>query len=632
MTLLSVLQILVFFGLIFALTKPMGLFMTRVFEGEKTFLSGIFRPIEKLIYRLIGVREEEDMPWTTYAITMLLFSAVSMLFTYGALRLQGMAPALLNPQKFDGTQMTPHLAFNTAASFSTNTNWQSYSPETAVNYWSNMVALAIHNWISAAVGLAVAIALVRGLARRSAKGIGNFWVDTVRATLYILFPICVVGGALMIALGTPQNFAAPMSVKGLEGAAQTIAMGPVASQEIIKMLGTNGGGFFNANSAHPFENPSNASNLLQILLIFLIPAGLTYTFGKMVGNVRQGWTVFAAMSCLFLVGAFGCISAEQGGTDSLAKAGVNITASAGQPGGNMEGKEVRYGIGASALFATVTTDASCGAVNSMHDSYTPLGGLVPIFNMMTGEVIFGGVGAGLYGMLMFAIIAVFIAGLMVGRTPEYLGKKIEKFEIQMAMLATLVLAGNLLLWTAITANMNFPTTKDPAAKDMYATVTIDPKKQADDLAKMPSFAAWNALPNTAYGNPTDSYYGSTRNNLNNSGAHGFSEILYTYSSATGNNGSAFAGITANTPYYNFTIGLAVLIGRFLMIIPLLAIAGSMARKKVTPMSAGTFPTDGGTFAALLVGVVIIVNVLSYFPALSLGPIVEHFQMKELKTQ
>ncbi len=632
MTPLGVAQILVFFGLIILVTKPLGIYMQKVFDGERTLLSPVLAPFERLWYRLLGIQPEAEMGWTTYAMAMLLFSAVTILFTYGALRLQGLVPAFLNPQKFDGTQMTPHLAFNTAISFGTNTNWQSYSPEVTINYWSNMVALAIQNWVTAAVGIAIAIALVRGFARKSSKGIGNFWADTVRATLYILLPICIVAGTVIIALGTPQNFAAPMAIKTLEGATQTLAMGPVASQEVIKMLGTNGGGFFNANSAHPFENPSNASNLLQIFLIFCIPAALTYTFGKMVGNVRQGWAIFSAMSVLFLGGAFLCLSAEQGGTDHLRAAHIQTLPTSTQPGGNMEGKEVRFGIGASTLFATITTDASCGAVNSMHDSYTPLGGLVPIFNMMTGEVIFGGVGAGLYGMLMFAVIGVFIAGLMVGRTPEYLGKKIEKFEVQMAMLATLVLAGNLLLWTAYSANANFATTSDPAPKDKYATVNIDPKMQGPELSKLPTSANLNAWPATAYGNSTDTYFGSTRNNLNNSGAHGFSEILYAYTSATGNNGSAFAGITANTPHYNTTLGIAMLVGRFLMIIPLLAIAGSMARKKAVPMSAGTFPTDGGTFVALLVGVVVIVNVLSYFPALSLGPIVEHFQMKQLKTQ
>ncbi len=632
MNTLGTIQILLFFVIILALTKPLGLYMKRVFDGERTFLSPILRPIELLFLRVCGVKEDDDQPWTSYAIAMLIFSVAGMLFTYAALRLQGFAPAFLNPQKYGGDQMTPHLAFDTAASFTTNTNWQSYSPEAAINYWSNMVALAIHNWMSAATGLAIAIAMVRGFARKSAKGIGNFWVDTIRGTLYVLLPLSIIAGVAMIASGVPQNFTAPMAVKGLEGAAQTLALGPVASQEVIKMLGTNGGGFFNANSAHPFENPNNFCNLLQIILIFSIPAALTYTFGKMVGNVKQGWAVFGAMSAMFLVGAFVANSAEQGGTDLLTKAHVMTQATATQPGGNMEGKEVRFGIGASTLFATITTDASCGAVNSMHDSYTPIGGLVPMFNILTGEVIFGGVGAGLYGMLMFAVIAVFIAGLMVGRTPEYLGKKIEKFEVQMAMLATLILAASVLGFAALSANTNYATTTDPKASDMYATVNLDPKKQQADIDKLPGNASWNALPNSAYGNPTDTYYGSTRNNLNNNGAHGFSEILYAYASATGNNGSAFAGITANTPHYNVTLALAMLIGRFLMIIPLLAIAGSMARKKIVPMSSGTFPTDTTTFAALLIGVVIIVNVLTYFPALALGPIVEHYQMKELKTQ
>ncbi|HWD38477.1 MAG TPA: potassium-transporting ATPase subunit KdpA [Fimbriimonas sp.] len=629
MTPLGIAQILVFFVLILLVTKPLGIYMQKVFDGERTWLSPVLRPIERVWYALCGIREDEDMPWSRYAIAMLLFSAAGGLLTYALLRLQGFLP--LNPQKFGDAQMTPHLAFNTAVSFTTNTNWQSYTPEATVSYFSNMVALAIHNWMSAAVGIAIAIALIRGFARKSAKGIGNFWVDVTRCTLYVLLPICIVAGTVMIAGGTPQNFTAPLQTVGLEGGKQTIPMGPVASQEVIKMLGTNGGGIFNANSAHPFENPTNLTNLLQILLIFCIPAGLTYTFGRMVKNTRQGWAVFAAMSAMFLFGAFVALAAEQGGTNGLTKAGVETAVTANQPGGNMEGKEARFGIGASSLFATVTTDASCGAVNSMHDSMTPIGGMVPLSNILTGEVIFGGVGAGLYGMLMFAIIAVFIAGLMVGRTPEYIGKKIEKFEVQMAMLACLVLAADVLLFTALSANSNYATSSDPAGKDQYASVTIDPTKQQGDLAKLPEHAAWNAWPATAYGGSTDTYYGSTRNNLNNSGAHGFSEILYAYASGTGNNGSAFAGITANTPHYNLTLGLAMLIGRFLMIVPLLAIAGSLARKKAIPMSSGTFPTDGGTFAALLVGVVIIVNALTYFPALALGPVVEHFQMQEGKT-
>jgi len=629
MTGTAAIQILLFFAVLLAITKPLGIYMQKVFDGERTWLTPVLRPIERLWYILCRVDENEDMKWTTYAIAMLVFSAVGALVTYAMLRLQGSLP--LNPQKFDGTQMTAHLAFNTANSFATNTNWQSYTPEQTVSYFSNMVALAIHNWMSAATGVAIAVALIRGFARKSAHGIGNFWVDLTRCTLYVLLPISLIAGLALIASGVPQNFHDPIALKTIEGVAQKIPLGPVASQEVIKMLGTNGGGIFNANSAHPYENPTNFANFLQILLIFCIPAGLTYTFGRMVKNTKEGWAVFAAMSVMFLAGAFVCSSAEQAGTNGLQKAHVMTEASATQPGGNMEGKEQRFGIGASALFATVTTDASCGAVNGMHDSFTPIGGLVPLFNMLTGEVIFGGVGAGLYGMLMFAIIGVFIAGLMVGRTPEYIGKKIEKFEVQMAMLATLVLAADVLLFTALSANTNYPSTSDPAAKDQYAQVTLDPVKQAKDVAALPALASWNADPTTAYGNPTDTYYGSTRNNLNNSGAHGFSEIFYSYASATGNNGSAFAGITANTPHYNMTLGLAMLIGRFLMIIPLLAIAGSLARKKAIPASAGTFPTDNSTFTALLVGVVIIVNALTYFPALALGPIVEHFQMLEGKS-
>jgi K+-transporting ATPase ATPase A chain len=588
-------QILVYFGILLLLTKPLGLYMARVFQGEKTFLHPILRPIESGIYRIARVDEKQDMHWTIYTLAMLLFSAVGIVFTYLLLRLQGILP--LNPQGFGVKEMTPDLAFNTAVSFASNTNWQSYVPETTVSYFSNMVSLAIHNWMSAATGIAIAIALVRGFARRSANGIGNFWVDIVRATVYVLLPIALVGGILFVASGVPQNFSPYQEVTTLEGAKQLIAQGPVASQEIIKQLGTNGGGIFNANSAHPYENPTPFSNLMTLVLIFMIPAGLTYTFGKMVGNTRQGWALFAAMSFMFLVGAFVCNYAEQGGNPHFAKAGIATEASALQPGGNMEGKETRFGIASSTLFATITTDASCGAVNSMHDSYTPLGGLVPLFNILTGEVIFGGVGSGLYGMLMLAILAVFIAGLMVGRTPEYIGKKIERFEVQMSMLAVLILAASVLGFAALSLNMHFA---------------------AD--------SAWNRVGNTT------TYLGSTTGNLNNSGSHGFSEILYAFASGTGNNGSAFAGITANTPYYNLTIGLAMLIGRFLMIIPLLAIAGSLAKKKIIPVSSGTFPTDSATFVALLVGVVLIVSALTYFPALALGPIVEHFQMNSFKIQ
>ncbi|MDR3687911.1 MAG: potassium-transporting ATPase subunit KdpA [Fimbriimonas sp.] len=612
------LQILLYLVVLIAITKPIGNFMAKVFEGEATFLHPILRPFERLIYRLCGIREEDDMPWTTYAVAMLLFSAVGMFITYGLLRTQGIFSVFgWNPQGLNGTNMTPDLALNTAASFTTNTNWQAYTPETTVSYFSNMVALATHNWMSAATGIAIAIALIRGFARRSSKGIGNFWVDIIRSTIYVLLPISLIGGIIFIAGGVPQNFLPYQIVTTLEGAKQAIAQGPVASQEIIKMLGTNGGGFFNANSAHPYENPSNLINLLQIIAIFVIPAGLTYTFGKMVGNVRQGWAVFGAMAIMFLTGAFVCNVAEQAGNPFFAKAGVMTTQTATQPGGNMEGKETRFGIGASSLFATITTDASCGAVNSMHDSYTPLGGLVPLFNILTGEVIFGGVGAGLYGMLMFAIIGVFIAGLMVGRTPEYIGKKIEKFEVQMSMLVVLILAASILGFTALSANTTYPP-GDTAQ-------TFDDKHSADE-AKLPAMASWNHQ----NGSSPSNYYGATTNNLNNSGAHGFSEILYMYASSTGNNGSAFAGITSNTPHYNVTGTLAMLIGRFLMIVPLLAIAGSLAAKKKVPESAGTFATDSGTFVALLVGVVILVNALTFFPALALGPIVEHFQMTQMK--
>lgn len=543
----GILQILVFFVAVLALTKPTGAYLAAVFTGKVTWL----RPVERGFYRLMGVREDDEQHWTAYATALLAFSAVGMLLSYGLLRLQGVLP--LNPQGFGTKQMTPDLAFNTAASFTTNTNWQSYVPETTVSYFSNMVALSIHNWMSAAAGIAVALALVRGFTRNNGGTIGSFWVDITRAILYVLLPACLVYALFLVSQGVPQNFDPYTKVTTLEGAAQTLAQGPVASQEAIKMLGTNGGGFFNANSAHPYENPNPLVNMVQMLSIFLIPAGLTYTFGTLVGNTRQGWALFAAMSALFLAGAFVCYGAEAAGN-------------------NMEGKEVRFGIAASALFATVTTDASCGAVNAMHDSFTPLGGLVTLVNIQLGEVVFGGVGAGLYGMLMFAVLAVFIAGLMVGRTPEYLGKKIEQFEVKMAMLATLVLAASILVFTAL-------------------------------------------------GTSLPSLYSST----NNSGAHGLSEILYAYTSATGNNGSAFAGLSANTPLWNVTLGIAMLVGRFLMIVPLLAMAGSLAKKKPTPATLGTFPTDGGTFAGLLIGVVVIVGALTYLPALALGPIVEHFQ-------
>ncbi|MGD0110783.1 MAG: potassium-transporting ATPase subunit KdpA [Armatimonadota bacterium] len=607
-------QIALFFVLIVLATKPLGGYMARVFSGERTLFHPLLGPVERAFYRLSRVSEDEDMRWTTYSFAMLAFSIVGGLLTYALLRLQAFLP--LNPQHFSGKEMTPDLSFNTAMSFMTNTNWQNYSPETTVSYFSNMVALAMHNWMSAATGIAIAIALVRGFARHSVNGLGNFWVDITRATLYVLLPICTVYAVVLVWQGVPQNFAPYAQVTTLEGVKQTIAQGPVASQEAIKMLGTNGGGFFNANSAHPYENPTPLSNLIQVLSIFLIPAGLTYTFGKMVGNTRQGWALFGAMAVMFLGGLGVCYRSEARGNPSVARLGVMARATNGQPGGNMEGKEVRFGIGASTLFATVTTDASCGAVNSMHDSYTPLGGAVPLINIMCDETIFGGVGAGLFGMLMYAVVAVFIAGLMVGRTPEYVGKKIEKFEVRMAVLAVLILFANVVIWTGLAVTVNLPPGK--------AAVAFTDRQAAEEaqFLKTHPLAAWNHVNNSS----PSTYSGATYNNTNNPGAHGFTEIIYSYASQTGNNGSAFAGLTGNTPYYNLTGGLAMLIGRFLMIIPLLAMAGSLARKKVTPASAGTLATDSTTFALLLAAVVLIVGALEYFPALSLGPIVEHFQM------
>jgi K+-transporting ATPase ATPase A chain len=589
----------------------MGSYMARVFGGERTFASPILRPIERLFYRLFGVKESEDMKWTTYSYALLMFSVVGGLLSYALLRLQAHLP--FNPQHFGASQMTGDLAFNTAMSFTTNTNWQNYVPEAVVSYFSNMVALAAHNWMSAAAGIAVAIALVRGFARHSANGIGNFWVDLTRTTLYVLLPLCLIGSLLLVWQGVPQNFSPYTRATTVEGASQTIGQGPVASQEFIKELGTNGGGFFNANSAHPFENPTPLSNLLELLAIFLIPAGLTYTFGRMVGNTKQGWAILGAMVFMFVGGLGVCYWAEARGNPNVASLGVMTQATSGQPGGNMEGKETRFGVANSALWATVTTDASCGAVNSMHDSYTPIGGMVPLLNLMCDEVIFGGVGAGLYGILMYAVVAVFLAGLMVGRTPEYLGKKIEKYEVRMAILAILILFAGNVLWSAVAANLDLP----PGGTSQSFTT-----EQKADEAKLPTLAGWNHV----NGSSPSTYYGATWNNVNNSGPHGFSEILYAYCSTTANNGSAFAGLTGNTPYYNFTLGLEMLIGRFLMIIPLLAMAGSLARKKLVPASAGTLATDSGTFAFMLVAVVLIVGALEYFPALALGPIVEHFQM------
>lgn len=571
-----------FYLVVMALTKPLGAFMARVFEGQRTFLHPVVRPLERLVYRLCGIREDREQRWTQYAASLLAFSLVTLLITYLLQRIQGLLP--LDPHAL-GT-VTPDLAFNTAVSFATNTNWQSYVPETTVSYFTQMVALATHNFFSAAAGIAVAIALVRGFARHTTERVGNFWVDLTRAILYVLLPLSIAGAVLLASQGVIQNFGVYTKARTLEGAVQTIAQGPVASQEAIKMLGTNGGGFFSANSAHPFENPTPLSNFLQVLFIFLIPAGLTYTFGKMVRDTRQGWALFAAMSILFFAGVAVTYWAEQSGNPILASLGVEQRPTATQPGGNMEGKEVRFGIPSSALFAVVTTDASCGAVNSMHDSFTPLGGLVPLVNIQLGEVVFGGVGAGLYGMLMFAILAVFIAGLMVGRTPEYLGKKIEQKEVKMVMLAVLILAASILLFAGASAVADFT--------------------------------------RNGWANPP----GPATANLNNGGPHGLSEMLYAYTSGTGNNGSAFAGINANTPWYNITIGLAMLIGRFLMIIPLLAVAGSLAGKKLVPASAGTLPTHGPLFVALLVGAVLIVGALTFFPALALGPVVEHFLMHE----
>jgi potassium-transporting ATPase potassium-binding subunit len=586
-------QILIFFLIILATTKPLGIFLARLFEGKRTFLHPILRPLEVLTYKAIGVREDTEQRWTQYTAALLAFSLFSFLFVYLLQRLQGLLP--FNPQGFNHTNVSPDLAFNTALSFVTNTNWQSYSGESTLSYLVQMAGLTVQNFASAATGIAVAIAVVRGFARQQVNSLGNFWVDVTRATVYILLPLCTVVALFLCSQGVIQNFNHYTTLTTVEGMKQVIAQGPVASQEAIKMLGTNGGGFFNANSAHPFENPNPLTNFVQILSIFLIPAALTYTFGVMVGDRRQGWTVFSACAVMFLAGAFFCYWAEAQGNPTLAKLGIETHATALQPGGNMEGKETRFGIAASALFATVTSDASCGAVNGMHDSFTPLGGLVPLFNIETGEVIFGGVGAGLYGILLYAILAVFIAGLMVGRTPEYVGKKVEQKEVKMAMLALIATAFSILVLASLTSVVHF----------------AGPSKDAKGQPVAQSY--WNPP-----GPPTA--------NFGNSGPHGFSEDLYAYSSATGNNGSAFGGLNPNTPWYNFTLGLAMLLGRFLFLIPLLAAAGSLALKKKVPQTAGTLPTHGPLFAGLLVGTVILVGALTFFPALALGPIVEHFLM------
>jgi len=552
-------QIGLFLAVVLLLAKPAGWYMARVFSGQMPWL----RKVEKAIYRLCSVDESAEQSWVRYAGSLLAFSLVGIVVTYLILRLQQWFP--WNPQGLGN--VGPDLSFNTSVSFGTNTNWQSYTPEATMSYLSQMVALATHNFFSAAAGIAIAIVLVRGFARHSTRLLGNFWVDLTRAVLYVLLPLSIAGALALCSQGVIQNLQPYVKVATLEGAAQTVPQGPVASQEAIKMLGTNGGGFFNANSAHPYENPTPLSNFLEIVFIFVIPAGLTYTFGKMVGDTRQGWALLAAMTVLFLAGVFVVYPAESAGNPVLHGLGV--------PGPNYEGKEVRFGVADSALFAVITTDASCGAVNNVHDSLTPIGGLVPLVNIELGEVIFGGVGAGLYGMLMFAVLAVFIAGLMVGRTPEYLCKKIEQKEVKMMMIAVLVLAISILGFSAVGAGLK-----------------------------------------------------TVGDSLTNHGPHGLSEILYAYSSGTGNNGSAFAGLNANTPYLNTTIGIAMLWGRFLMIIPLLAAAGSLAQKKRVPISTGTFPTHGPLFVVLLVGVVAIVGALTFFPALSLGPIVEHFLMHQ----
>jgi K+-transporting ATPase ATPase A chain len=569
MTGLGLLQFGLIFGALLLTTKPLGVFMKKVYAGEKTFLSPIVGPLERLIYRLSGVDPIEEMGWLRYSASLLLFSVVGGVLLYAQLRLQdrlGLDRAGLGP-------IEPGPAFNTAMSFLTNTNWQAYSGETTMTYMSQMAGLAYHNFVSAAAGIAVAVAVMRGFTRAAASTLGNFWADLVRGCLYVLLPLCVLGGLVLVSQGVIQNFKPYDRIATLSGAEQTLPMGPVASQEIIKQLGTNGGGFFNANSAHPFENPTPLANFLSMLAIFLIPAALTYQFGLMAGDTRQGWAIFACMSVLFLAGFLTLYHYEQKGNPILAAHGAAQTLSTTQSGGNMEGKEVRFGIASTALFATMTTDASCGAVNGMHDSFTPLGGLVPLFNILLGEVIFGGVGAGFYGMILLVVVTVFLAGLMVGRTPEYLGKKIEARDMKYATLGILIPSFVIL-----------------------------------------GFAAWAALRPSAL------------SSLANNGPHGLSEILYAYSSAVGNNGSAFAGLNANTWFFNNTLGWCMLLGRFFIIVPVLALAGSLAGKKRAPESSGTFPTHTPLFVALLTSVTIIVAGLTHFPALSLGPIIEHLLM------
>jgi potassium-transporting ATPase potassium-binding subunit len=565
----SIIQLAVYFILVTAISVPLGLYMARVFSNERTFLDPVLSPVERLIYKICGINPEVEMGWAGYAIAMLAFSLISMIFLYALQRLQYYLP--LNPQGLAG--VPPGLAFNTAASFTTNTNWQAYSGEQTLSYLTQMVGLTSHNFLSAAAGIAMAAAVIRGFARRSAKTIGNFWVDLTRTTLWVLLPLSLIFALVLVWQGVPDNFSPYVNATTLEGASQSIAEGPVASQEIIKELGTNGGGFMNANSSHPYENPTPLTNLLEMLAIFAIGAGLTHTFGKMVGDRKQGWALFAVMAILFLAGAAPAIWAEQHGNPQFSRIGIDQHASETQSGGNMEGKEVRFGIVESAMWATATTDTSCGAVNSMHDSYTPLGGLVPLINMQLGEVIFGGVGSGLYGIIVMAVLAVFIAGLMVGRTPEYLGKKIEAREMKLAMLYVLIFPAVILIPAAIGAVI-------PAGLS----------------------------------------------SISNPGPHGFSQILYAFTEAGANNGSAFAGLNANVPFYNVTMAFVMLLGRFMMAIPALAIAGSVAAKKTTAASAGTFPTDGVPFVFLLIGVIIIVGALTFFCADALGPIVEQLLM------
>jgi K+-transporting ATPase ATPase A chain len=561
MTAIGWTQIILFCAIIAALAKPLGWYMTRVFNGERTFLSPILRPVEIGLYWIGGVDEKREQHWLTYTVAMLLFHVGGFLIIYGLMRLQAMLP--FNPA--EQSAVSQDLSFNTAISFITNTNWQNYGGESTLSYLVQMLGLTHQNFLSAATGIALAVALIRGFSRSSMRTIGNFWVDVTRCTLYVLLPICVVYALFLVSLGMPQTLGAYVDATTLEGAKQTIAVGPVASQVAIKMLGTNGGGFFNANAAHPFENPTALSNFVQMISIFALGAALTNVFGRMVGNQRQGWAILAVMGVLFISGVTVTYWAEANGTSALHALGLT--------GGNMEGKEVRFGIVASSLFAVITTAASCGAVNAMHDSFTALGGMIPLINMQLGEIIVGGVGAGLYGMLIFIIISIFVAGLMVGRTPEYVGKKVEAREVKMAMLAILVLPLMYLGWTAVA--VVYP----PAVASMA-----------------------------------------------NAGPHGFTEVLYAYTSQTGNNGSAFAGLTGNTLFYNITGGMAMFVGRFFMIVPAMAMAGSLAGKKSIPPSAGTLPTTGGLFVGLVVGVILIIGGLTFFPALALGPIVEHLAM------